>query len=85
MEHPGDIYRDARDRLVAAVHAIANPFERIRTVKDLIDQGGLVHRDLAAITAATVRELHADGMSYAAIARELGVTRSRVEQLAKGR
>jgi hypothetical protein len=86
MEDPKSLYKAAGDQLVEAVQAIPDPWERIRAVKELIEQGGLIHGRLAAVTRDTVRHLHDhDGLSYTAIGDELGVTRARAEQLAKGR
>lgn len=62
-----------------SLREIADPVERIRAVNEAMAEARV---ELASITRETVREMRKT-MSLAEVAKVLGVTRARVQQLQK--
>lgn len=70
---------------LAALADVADPAERARQVKAALDQMPAIQAELRQIRQAAVLELRAAGLSHAQVAEEIGVTRSRAQQIAEGK
>jgi hypothetical protein len=68
----------------AEIRHIPDPVDRIRAVNETITEATALTSELADITRETVREMKTT-MSYGEIARALGVSRGRAQQLAEGK
>lgn len=62
------------------IRAIADPAERIRAAQAAVVESQRLTAEYSAITRETVREMR-QTMSYGAVAKTLGVSRTRVQQL----
>ena len=67
------------------VERIADPVERAREVGRRMAEIPVLHARLKAIRQGAVIEMRAAGMSHAEIARQLGLHRNRIQQIAEGR
>lgn len=83
MTTPTDAYDAAIAHALASVRRIADPVRRIAVANELIARGNTTSAALAAVTREAVAELRDRGLTYEAIASRLGVTKARVQQLAR--
>jgi DNA-binding transcriptional regulator YiaG len=65
------------------IRAIADPTERALAAQAAVIESRALTSEYATITREAVREMRANGMSLAKVARSIGVTRTRVQQLEK--
>jgi predicted transcriptional regulator len=65
------------------IRAIPDLAERARAAQAAIVESRALTGEYAALVRETVREMRAAGMSLGKVADELGVTRTRVQQLEK--
>lgn len=72
---------DPLDALVSAVAEAPDAVARARLAGQNMDRLGQVVTQLSSLRQASIQELVDQGMSHAAIGRELGLTRARVSQL----
>jgi DNA invertase Pin-like site-specific DNA recombinase len=63
------------------IQAHQDTFDRIRQVRAAAIEHTRKARELAAVRRDLLRELIADGLSQADIARELGVTRQAIQKM----
>lgn len=68
-----------------ALAEIPDPAERARQVKAALDEMPAIQAELRQLRQAAVLELRAAGLSHADVAKEIGVTRSRAQQIAEGK
>ncbi len=66
------------------VASIADPAERARAINALIDQHTEAINELSALRRVAVEEMLATGLTQLQIAKQLGMSRSRVSQLLMG-
>lgn len=77
---------------------VTDPYEQLRAIADVEDpaerarQAGAalaeltkVQAELREVRQGAVLEMREDGLSHAQVAEQLGVTRSRAQQIAEGR
>lgn len=72
------------EALMSAICAIADPAERIQAVNATIARHGELNADLASVTRESVQEMLQRNPNQAEVARQLGISRARVNQLANG-
>ena len=70
------------DQAVAELRAIADPYRRLRQADGLDAALGAARSVVAQIRQDTVRSLRGSAAGYGTIAQRLGLTKSRVQQLA---
>lgn len=64
---------------------IRDPADRARAIGDALNRLPEVQTQLKQARQAAVLELRAAGLSHAEVAKELGLTRSRAQQIAEGK
>lgn len=69
-------------RAVTEVSEVTDPYDRLRAAQQLDEALFAARRDVARIRRDAVNELRDGTTGYGAIARRLGITKSRVQQIA---
>lgn len=64
------------------LRAISDPVERIRAVNAAITDTQSLATELASVSREAVRQMRDQHLSYGQIAKALGISRTRVQQLA---
>lgn len=70
---------------IDAIEKIANPAERAKEIGKRLEDIPHFQAKLRQMRQAAILEMRATGMSYAAIAAEIGLHRNRIQQIAEGR
>lgn len=73
------------NQITNALTAITDPTTRAQTTGAMLDAVPALQRALREIRQAAVIELRARGMSHADVAKVLGISRARAQQVAEGR
>ncbi|MDA0566861.1 sigma-70 family RNA polymerase sigma factor [Streptomonospora sp. S1-112] len=63
------------------IAAIENPFALLRAATERLGEAQQEVTDLARLRRRTIQELHAQGLSYAQIAAQAGLSRGRIHQI----
>lgn len=73
------------ERIIEAVRAVENPAERHRLIGQVLAENSGFVSELAGLIRESVQAMKDEqGMSYGRIAAELGLSRSRAQQLYNG-
>ena len=78
---PAALVLDMTAQVVAAAESITDPVARIHAINEAIYNTSTLSAELATLTKRTVREM-TKNRSYSQIAQELGISKTRVGQLA---
>ncbi|WP_084964575.1 sigma-70 family RNA polymerase sigma factor [Thermoactinospora rubra] len=66
---------------VERIAAIKDPFQLLRVATERLNAAQQEVTELARLRRRVIQELHAQGLSYAQIAKEAGLTRGRIHQI----
>ena len=81
MDEEVQAVRDA----VRAFAQISDPYVRARKLAALLSEWPDIHAEVRRLRQDTFVEMHANGATYQQIGHQLGMTKERAWQIAKGR